>query len=340
MTVIEATGATGYLLPPLIIFKGKEHPDTWYKELPKDWSIAVSPNGWTTDEIGRYWVEKVFNLHTKDRCVGAYQLLVLDGHNSHSTAQFEHFCGENKIIPLYLPPHSSHLLQPLDVGCFGPLKKAYGSQVQGYIRAGVNHVDKADFLKLYQTVRPHAFRAENITSSFAAAGLVPYNPDQVMDFELLNVGTPPPPSSSAGSTSSAVATPTTTRQLVKRSALLQRIWERRSRSPPSPLKNAISGIIKGCHMAMGNAALLEREVGDLRAANRRQVQKRETTKKVLQKDGILTRKEVEKQIEEAIQADQADQATAEASDRPRKKAPPTCSDCHTQGHIRTQCKSR
>ena len=93
-------------------------------------------------------------------------------------------------------------------------------------------------------------------------------------------------------------------------------------------------------MAMGNAALLEREVGDLRAANRRQVQKRETTKKVLQKDGILTRKEVEKQIEEAIQADQADQATAEASDRPRKKALPTCSDCHTQGHIRTQCKSR
>ena len=104
MTVIEATSATGYLLPLLIIFKGKEHPDTWYKELPKDWSIAVSPNGWTTDEIGRYWVEKVFNLHTKDRCVGAYRLLVLDGHNSHSTAQFEHFCGENKIIPLYLPP--------------------------------------------------------------------------------------------------------------------------------------------------------------------------------------------------------------------------------------------
>ena len=89
------------------------------------------------------------------------------------------------------------------------------NQVQGYIHVGVNHVDKADFLKLYQTVRPHAFQAENIISSFAAAGLVPYNPDQVMDFEHLNVRTPPPPSSSAGSTSSAVATPTTTQQLVK-----------------------------------------------------------------------------------------------------------------------------
>ena len=24
-----------------------------------------------------------------------------------------------------MPPHSSHLLQPLDVGCFAPLKHAY-----------------------------------------------------------------------------------------------------------------------------------------------------------------------------------------------------------------------
>jgi hypothetical protein len=29
-----------------------------------------------------------------------------------------------------MPPHSSHLLQPLDVGCFAPLKKAYGRQAK------------------------------------------------------------------------------------------------------------------------------------------------------------------------------------------------------------------
>jgi hypothetical protein len=33
-----------------------------------------------------------------------------------------------------MPPHSSHLLQPLDVGCFGPLKKVYGREIEPLIR--------------------------------------------------------------------------------------------------------------------------------------------------------------------------------------------------------------
>ena len=45
-----------------------------------------------------------------------------------------------------MPPHSSHLLQPLDVGCFGPLKQAYGRQVEDLMRAHINHVSKLEFL--------------------------------------------------------------------------------------------------------------------------------------------------------------------------------------------------
>jgi hypothetical protein len=32
-----------------------------------------------------------------------------------------------------MPAHASHLLQPLDVGCFGPLKQAYGRQIEHQI---------------------------------------------------------------------------------------------------------------------------------------------------------------------------------------------------------------
>lgn len=38
-------------------------------------------------------------------------------------------CSESDIIPIYMPVHSSHLLQPLDVSCFSPLKRAYGRLV-------------------------------------------------------------------------------------------------------------------------------------------------------------------------------------------------------------------
>jgi hypothetical protein len=45
-----------------------------------------------------------------------YRLLILDGHSSHLTPQFDEICSQNNIIPICMPAHSSHLLQPLDIG--------------------------------------------------------------------------------------------------------------------------------------------------------------------------------------------------------------------------------
>ena len=36
-----------------------------------------------------------------------------------------------------MPAHSSHILQPLDVGYFSPLKIAYGMQIEGLMQAHV-----------------------------------------------------------------------------------------------------------------------------------------------------------------------------------------------------------
>jgi len=37
-----------------------------------------------------------------------------------------------------MPPYLSHLLQPLNVGCFSPLKKAYGRQAENLMRNKIN----------------------------------------------------------------------------------------------------------------------------------------------------------------------------------------------------------
>ncbi|RJE17622.1 Pogo transposable element [Aspergillus sclerotialis] len=53
VTAIEAICADGYSLPPCIIFKGQVYIAGWFElNLPGDWRIEVSNNGWTTDEIG------------------------------------------------------------------------------------------------------------------------------------------------------------------------------------------------------------------------------------------------------------------------------------------------
>ena len=50
-------------------------------------------------------------------------LLLLDGDSSHYNLEAIKFAAENKIILFCLPPHATHVAQPLDVSFFGPLKK-------------------------------------------------------------------------------------------------------------------------------------------------------------------------------------------------------------------------
>jgi hypothetical protein len=79
-----------------------------------------------------------------------------------------------------MPAHLSHLLQPLDVGCFSPLKRAYGRLVEDKMQLGFNYIDKFDFLEAYPQARSAIFSPDNIKSGFSATGLIPLCPDQVL----------------------------------------------------------------------------------------------------------------------------------------------------------------
>jgi hypothetical protein len=117
--VIETVAALGFAIPPLIVFEAVMHQGFWYQDglLLPNWSIGVSENSWKTNEIGLYWLEHVFDKHTKDRTIGRYRLLILDSHGGDVSPEFDQYCLTHSIIVLCMPAHSSHLLQPLDEGC-------------------------------------------------------------------------------------------------------------------------------------------------------------------------------------------------------------------------------
>ena len=52
VTLIIAINASGWALPAQIIFAASKHQSLWYHELSEDYTISISKNGWTTDEIG------------------------------------------------------------------------------------------------------------------------------------------------------------------------------------------------------------------------------------------------------------------------------------------------
>jgi hypothetical protein len=119
----------------------------------------------------------------------------LDGHNSHLTPHFDQIYVENDIIPIYILAYLSHLLQPLDIGCFGVIKRAYSKVIETQAKLHRVRVDKIDFLEAYQAARNEAFKSETIVNSFASASLVPFNPERVLSKLNIRLTTPPRPTS-------------------------------------------------------------------------------------------------------------------------------------------------
>ena len=74
------------------------------------------------------------------------RLLIVDGHNSHFSIDFLHFCETNQIELFCLPPHTTHILQPLDVGLFAPLQSYYGRRVEQHLRLTGEAITKRNFL--------------------------------------------------------------------------------------------------------------------------------------------------------------------------------------------------
>jgi hypothetical protein len=349
VTAVEAICADGYSLPPCVIFKGQVAIAGWFDNLPKDWRFEVSNNGWTTDEIGLRWLQKLFIPFTNSRVRGRYRLLILDGHGSHLTPQFDRICAENNIIPLCMPAHSSHLLQPLDVGCFAVLKRTYGRFVSDLARTGYNHIDKLDFLADYQRARLEAFQPNTIRNSFMATGLVPINAERVLSKLNISLRTPTPPGSRPNSRSSQFTpkTPRTVIQLQKQALMLKELLKQQSNSPPTPSKIMLDQIIKGHYISLHNTALLAQENANLRAANEKKRQKRNRLTRQIPCNSGLT---VEEGLQLVQQLDQPVEATAVVlhtqgelpiqPDRPATRAPPRCSGCREIGHRINTCKNR
>ena len=184
----------------------------------------------------------MFKPNTKDCTKGIYQLLILNGHNSHLTPQFNLFCMKHKIIPICIPLHSLHFLQPLDVSCFSVLKRLYGCQIEQFMRCGINFIDKPDFLILYNQAHMETYLPDTIQNGFKATGLVPYNPIQVLSQLQIKNKMPTSPGSSHSSHSSywSPKTPHTLHQFQCQSCTVKEYLKYCMRSPESPVKQALN----------------------------------------------------------------------------------------------------
>ena len=95
-------------------------------------------------------------------------------------------CYQHKIHLIFLPPHTSHVLQPLDLSVFSSLKQAYRKEV-GFLNllTDSNPIGKQGFLLCYQKARKHALSSSNIKSGWKATGLWPVSSAKPLMSRLL-----------------------------------------------------------------------------------------------------------------------------------------------------------
>ena len=164
-------------LPPAVIFKGKSVQQQWFStetEGLDNWIFTATEKGWTSQSVAVEWLEKIFIPRTKPQDPTQARLLVLDGHDSHTTDDFMWNCFNNNIYLVFLPPHTSHVLQPLDLSVFSPLKHTYRkhlNNINSWAESTV--VGKQLMIKCILKARKEAITAYNIKAGWKAGGLWP-----------------------------------------------------------------------------------------------------------------------------------------------------------------------
>ncbi|EIN09333.1 hypothetical protein PUNSTDRAFT_20880, partial [Punctularia strigosozonata HHB-11173 SS5] len=95
-----------------------------------------------------------------------------DGHGSHETNTICEYAYQHGILLFCLPSKTTHKLQPLDVGLFGPLQREWANTCDDMAAFGQS-VTKDNFVETYLQVRGRILKSESILAAFKKTGIHP-----------------------------------------------------------------------------------------------------------------------------------------------------------------------
>ena len=176
ITVLVCASAAGDIIPPLIIHPGvRLHYDAAFGT-PEGTSLGRSPSGWIDTEVFFEWVANEFYPWLTKQQVKLPVLLIVDGHSAHINLQTAEFCYEKQIILYCLPPHSTHVLQPLDVAVFRGLKLRWYNALRKFQGIHIGEfVTKASFGKVFGEAWDPPSLSAAAKNGFRRCGIFPFS---------------------------------------------------------------------------------------------------------------------------------------------------------------------
>ena len=178
VSVLFCTSAAGTFSKPFVIYPGIRPKYNFDEVDQDDYDIGHSLNGWISADSFFGWFANLFYKSVVNNV--AFPILVLmDGHSAHMNLPIAEFCQAHGIILYCLLPHSSHMLQPLDVAVFKTVKSQWNESLEKFQKKHRMAMKRFNFFQVFDECWKKARSPENAVSGFRKCGLVPFDPEAV-----------------------------------------------------------------------------------------------------------------------------------------------------------------
>jgi hypothetical protein len=188
ITIMVTISAAGFKFIPFIIIKRKTCPNVLKDLIERETMVlGGQSSGWMTQELFTKWtlnfIGQVNEIRKRSKLEKEPALLVIDGHSSRENPEAIKLLNDANIQVITFPSHTTHLLQPLDVGVFSSFKASLRQYNSRYSKLQINSPLDTKFsdteknlLKIIMNSLDLLTRAttlKNITNAFSKTGICP-----------------------------------------------------------------------------------------------------------------------------------------------------------------------
>jgi len=169
----------------MIIYDTKRVPPLIAKYFPDEFVIGKSETGWTSETFYMY-IANIFYQWCLQNGIEFLVVLYVDGHSSHLTMALSDFCCQHGIELIALFPNAIHLMQPMDVALFHPLKVAYRNAVRNWrMENNGQCLTKVHFASVLKTALYSLDTKKILVNGFKSCGLLPFSENGINYNKLL-----------------------------------------------------------------------------------------------------------------------------------------------------------
>ncbi|CAF4584080.1 unnamed protein product [Rotaria sp. Silwood2] len=189
-TLIMCTSASGKFLPPYIIYRAQKLYDSWMPKIScRGTRFNATLSGWSEEITFFDWLRHHFVPAVKR--VKKPILLLMDGHRSHLSTRIIKYAMDNKIHLECFPPHTTTILQPLDVVTLSKIKASWRKLLSNHFKqTNSTPLTKETFSLLIAELFKNHLLPAHCAGGFAKAGIYPFDKRVISKEKLLSATAP------------------------------------------------------------------------------------------------------------------------------------------------------